>query len=196
MKANQVSFAQLWTSTCGALLTMTFHTFPRAAALTTSTAAPWAVLVSGGLALLLFWPVAATLARRPGKNLTDLALTAGGRPLAILTALLLGSFFVVTSGLGIRTVSEMVVTSMYPHTPQTFAMVSLAVTAALGAAMSPAGALWISSLYTWPMLISVLLVLVGNLGWGQFRNLVPMTGHGLLPVAREVLPLTSYASPL
>ena len=196
MKGTSVSFAQLWMSVCSALLTMAFHTLPRGAALITSTAAPWAILVSGGLALLLFWPVAATLARLPGKNLTDLALTAGGRSLAIAAALLLGGFAVASAGLGVRQVSEMVVTALYPHTPQTLAMVSLLAVAALGASMTPAGALWIGSLLTWPMLTSILVLVVGNVGWGQFRNLVPLTGHGVLPTARELLPLTSYASPL
>lgn len=196
MRKDQVSFTQLWTTICGALVTMAFHTLPSGAALATSTAAPWAILVSGGLALLMFWPVASALAQLPGKNLSDLALTAGGRALAIATALLLGGLFVISAGLGVRQVSEMVVTALYPHTPQTFAMVSLVTTAALGASMTPAVALWIGSLYNWPMLISILLLLAGNLGWGQFRNLVPLTGHGLLPTGLELLPLTSYAAPL
>ncbi|HYF91074.1 MAG TPA: GerAB/ArcD/ProY family transporter [Symbiobacteriaceae bacterium] len=196
MTRPRISPRQLWVVVLGSLLTTAFYTFPRAAAMATSTAAPWAILLSGGLGFLLFWPVVAKLARHPGKNLVDLAVIAGGRPLAIATALLLGGFFIGSAGISVRQVSEMVVTALYPHTPQTFAMTSLVAVGALGAAASPGGAIWVGSLFVWPMLFAIGVVCVGNLGWGQFRNVIPMSGHGLLPVALQLLPLTSYLDPL
>ena len=191
MKA-QISFRQLWLALASGMIVRTFYTFPRSVALSTSTAAPWAVLLAGGLSLLLFWPVASALARRPGKNLIDLALEAGGRPIAILTALLIGSILIGGTGIGIRQASEMAVTGFYPHTPQTFAMSSLILAGALGAALSPPGLIWTGAVAAIPTIGALLLVLVGNVAWGQFRHVLPPTGPGLLPVAAELLPMTSF----
>lgn len=192
MKPQEITPYQLWTSLIGSMLVRSFYTFPRAAALTASTAAPWAVLAAGAAAFLLFWPVAAALARRPGQNLIDLALAAGGRPLAIGVALPVAALLIGGTGIGLRQAAEMAVTGFFPHTPQTFAMASLIAAGALGAAMSPAGLVWIGAVSAWPALAALLLVLLGNLAWGQFRNVLPPAGPGLLPVAGELLPLTSY----
>ena len=62
--------------------------------------------------------------------------------------------------------------------------------------MAPPNAFWLASLYVWPTLASILLLLVGNVGWGQFRNAMPPFGHGIGPTLTEVLPLTSHFSPL
>lgn len=104
----------------------------------------------------------------------------------------MGAFFLSASGLGLRQISEMVVTAFFPHTPQTFAMAELIITSAAGAAMSPPGGPWVGSFYAGPALLSVLVVLLGNMGWGQFRNVLPATGPGLFPVLGEVIPLTSH----
>ncbi len=192
MKTGDMSLRHLWAAVLANLLVKSFHTLPRAIVVTTTTAGPWAILAAGAIALGLFWPVAAALARRPGQNLIDLALEAGGRPLAIITALTLGAFLVGSVGIELRQISEMAVTAIYPHTPQTFMMASMTLVSALGAAMSTAGLAWMGTIYAWPALYSILVILVGNLGWGQFRHVLPPTGPGLLPVAGELLPLTSH----
>lgn len=71
-------------------------------------------------------------------------------------------------------------------------MSAIALVAALGAAMGSSNLIWLGALWLWPTLLGFALVLVGNLGWGQLRNLLPLTGPGLLPVAAQVVPLTSH----
>ncbi len=192
MKQTTIPFHHLWISLAASMMVRSFYTFPRAAAIGTSTAAPWAILLAGGVTLLLFWPLAAVLAKRPGQNLIDLAVEVGGRPLAIGVALVLGALLIGGTGIGIRQASEMAVTGFYPHTPQTFAMVSLVLTACLGAALSPPSLIWIGAVSGPPTLGTLLLVLIGNLGWGRFRHIIPPTGPGLVPVMAQVLPLTSF----
>lgn len=118
MKADRIPLHHLWAAILVTIAGKALETVPRALALATTTAAPWAVLVTGAAAFLLFWPVAATLARRPGTGLIDLTQSAGGRPLAIATALVLSGFLLAGAGLSLRQASEMAVTAMYPHTPQ------------------------------------------------------------------------------
>ncbi|MFZ5824396.1 MAG: GerAB/ArcD/ProY family transporter [Bacillota bacterium] len=192
LQADRVAPYQVWTGVVSVLLVMTFHTFPRGVALSTLTAAPWMILLVGGLTLLLFWPVAAALARRPGHGLIDLALEAGGRPLAIAVAVLLCAFVIGASGMSVRQVSEMAITATYPHTPQTWIMSSLVLAGALGAHLRVPALLWIGMSYFWPSLIAILIVVVGNVAWGQFANITPIAGPGLLPLAGQALPLTSY----
>lgn len=192
MERRDVSLAQLWTTALAPFLVQAFQTMPRNFALRTATAAPWAILAVSLAAFVLFWPVAAALARRPGQNLVHLALAAGGRPLAMITALVVGVALIGTTGINLRMTSEMTTTSLYPHTPQTFVMVSMVGVAVVAAAISPPAIMWLTTLFTWPALISILLVLVGNVAWGQLANVRPVAGPGLWPVAREALPLTSY----
>lgn len=191
MNAPRIPSNQVWLAMAAVLLGKVFFPFPRNIAANASSAAPWAVLAAGAVTWLLFWPVAAALARRPGRNLIDLALTAGGRPLAIITALALASSVVPGAGNGVRMATEMVVTWFLPHTPQTFAMVGLVAVAALGAALAPADLVWIGAVAFWPTLFAVAVVVMGNVGWGFFREVLPASGTGLLPVAGTVLPATS-----
>lgn len=195
MKPGEISQHHLWTGTLGVMLVAAFYSLPRTVALLVSTAAPWALLLAGGVTFLMLLPVVRLLARGRGQNLTDLALEAGGRPLAIAVALLFNASILTGVGLSLRQASELVVTALYPHTPQTFAMSTLIIASAVGAALTPSGAFWLASLFAWPALVSILLLLVGNVGWGQLRNVMPATGHGIWPTLAEVIPLASAFSP-
>lgn len=46
--------------------------------------------------------------------------------------------------------------------------------------------------YTWPALAGIALVLIGNLPWGTLRNVLPLTGVGLLPATLEAVPNASH----
>ncbi|HEY3366261.1 MAG TPA: GerAB/ArcD/ProY family transporter [Symbiobacteriaceae bacterium] len=192
-KPAKISEGEFQRAMIATLVVRTFYASPAGAGEAVSTAAPWVVLLAGAAAALCFWPVAAALSRRPaGQNLVDLCLDAGGRPLAIVVTLAIGFFLVGSAGISLRQLSEMTVTAIYPHTPQTYAMVGLAVASTAGAAMDVAGLAWMGSVYAWPTVIVVLLVLAGNFGWTNYRAVLPLTGHGLLPIAGAVLPLSSY----
>lgn len=196
MRPDEISMQQLWVVVFGVLLVAAFYAFPRSAIEATATAAPWAILLAGSVAVLMLWPTVRALSRRPGQNLTDLALQAGGRPLAVASSLVLISIILTAVGFSLRQSSELVVTALYPHTPQTFAMTTTILVAALGAAMAPANLFWMAALTSWAIAFSILLLLLGTVGWGQLRNATPVTGHGILPTLREILPLTSYYTPL
>jgi spore germination protein KB len=174
------------------MLVDAFATLPRGITLKLSTAGPWAILVAGLIAFLLFWPVAASLTHRPGRGLIDLVQSAGGRPLAVIVTLLLGAYVIAAGGMSLRQFSEMAITSVFPHTPQTFLMSSLLGVAALCAAVSPAALVWVSATVTYPFVGAILIVVLGNFGWGKFALVLPPTGHGLLPAAGAIMPLTSY----
>ncbi|MGE5675001.1 MAG: GerAB/ArcD/ProY family transporter [Mycobacterium leprae] len=193
---NNVTPLRLLQTSFGGLLVASLFTLPRSMALRFSTAAPWCILLSGGVACLLVWPVLSAMARRPGSSLTDLALAAGGRPLAIAVTLILAGFLLIGAGLALREVSEMVVTALYPHTPQTFAMATLLVVISLGASIRPAGLLWVGAVYVAPLLLSITAILLGSVGWGQFRNALPLTGHGIVPALAQVIPSAAYFKPL
>lgn len=186
----------MWLAITSLMLAGSFDSFANGVAEAVSTASPWALVLAGGLALLLLWPVLALLAQRPGQNLVDLALQAGGRPLAIGLALVLTGSILTAAGLIVREVSELAVSALFPHTPQTFIMTSLIIAAALGAAMRPPGLIWIGLIYAGPVVLSLLLVIIGNLGWGEFSVLLPITGPGLGEVAWRLLPLTSHFAEL
>lgn len=196
MKPGQISVYHLWSGSFGLLVVAAFYSFPRSVAAQVFTAAPWAMLLAGVAVSLILLPTVLTLAGRTGQGLIDLAIQGGGRPLAVAVALLISAFSITSTGLSLRQASELAVTALFPHTPQTFAMSSMILASAVGAAMAPANAFWVASIFAWPALFSVLLLAVGSVAWGQFRNAMPPTGPGVLPVLMEVPALASYFSPL
>lgn len=176
------------------MLVRQFYAAPAGAAGEAGTAAPWAVLLAGAIAFLMLWPVLATLSARPGQSLADLAAEVGGRPAAIAVVAALTFYLIVSAGINLRQLSEMTVTAIYPHTPQTFAMATVTVAAVVGAVLDAAGLAWLGSIYAMPAAFSILLILVGNIGWTNYRAVLPLTGHGILPTALALVPMTSYFS--
>lgn len=196
MKPGQIPLQHLWSGIFGLLIVAAFYSFPRSVAAHVFTAAPWAILLAGAAVSAMLLPTVLALAGRTGQGLIDLALQGGGRGLAIAVAVLISAFSITSTGLSLRQASELAVTALFPHTPQTFAMSSMILASAAGAAMAPANAFWIASLFAWPALFSILLLAVGSVAWGQFRNALPPTESGVLPVLLEVPALTSHFSPL
>lgn len=142
------------------------------------TGAWLAVLLAGLLVCLLFWPVAAAVAATPGGTLISLARATAGAPGAVGTAFLVGGLLVYHTGLTLREASEMAVTMVFPHTPQTMAMVALVMGAVYGAYGGVDAIVFLCRAFL-PVLVSlILLVFVGTLGWGELRYLLPVWGHG------------------
>lgn len=143
-----------------------------------ATAGWLAVLLGGLFAFLLFWPVAARLATIPGGSLIGLARAAGGAFAAVLTALLIAGLLVWHSGLVLREASEMAVTAVYPHTPQTFAMVTLVAAALYGAFGGMDAIVFLCRAFLPVLLLVIFAILVGGSGWGEARYLLPLWGPG------------------
>src|SRR5687768_13255798 len=126
-------------ATMGILVSKVFYAFPRDAAMRSGAAAPWTELLTAGAAFLLILPVIKALAYRPGKNLVDLTLEVGGRPLAIASSLAVSAFLIGANAIRLRQISELAVTALLPFTPQTFLMGFLLCAGVAGAWISPQG---------------------------------------------------------
>lgn len=178
------------------LLAQAFHPYMLGALWVAGTGAWLSMLLSGLLAFALFWPAAAHVAAVPGSSLISLARAAGGAPAAVATALLAGGLLVYHSGLVLREASEMAVTLVYPHTPQTFAMVALVLCALYGALGGIDAIVFLCRAFLPLLVLMTVIVLVGSLGWGEFRYLLPFWGPGPAPLLlRTPLTMAIY-SPL
>lgn len=152
--------------------------------------AAWlATLLAGLVAFLLLWPVAAVLAARTGGGLIALARTAAGVPGAMATALLISGYVVSHSGLIFRQTTEMTVSAIYPHTPQTVATVALGGCILYGAYGGMAALVRLCRAFLPILVLAILLILAGSFGWGQARFLLPIwgPGPGLLPLRSVTL---------
>lgn len=178
------------------MLAQTFHPILFAVLRAGETAAWLAILVAGLLAIAMYWPVAAGIASLPGGNLIDLARAAMGAPGAIAAGVLVCSLLLYHSGMIIRQTSEMAISAVYTHTPQTFAMVTLVACVLYGAYGGLAALVRLSRLFLPFLVLAILLNLVGSLGWGEFRNLLPLWGPGPAALLGRSAGLTALYSPL
>lgn len=162
-----------------------------------SGTAGWLAFLLGGLLVgLLFWPVAGAVATSPGGTLISLARAAAGSPGAVGTALLVGGLLVYHAGLTLREASEMAVTMVFPHTPQTMAMVALVMGAAYGAYGGIDAIVFLCRAFLPVLLSLLLLVAIGTLGWGEFRYLLPLWGHGGRPLGVGSLLTVAIYTPM
>lgn len=143
------------------------------------TAAWLLALVGGGICALLLWPVAAALRAIPRGNLLDLAEAVLGRWGGMVTALLFASVPIFAAGMILRETSEMAVIAVFPHTPQTFATTALMIGALFVAWGEGSALVRVGRLLLPMLLISLVLVLIGTVGWGKLRFLLPLWGPGV-----------------
>jgi len=155
-----------------------------------------AVLLAGLLAILLYWPAAAALQRLGHGNLIDLARQAGGAPGEMAVALILGAALVFDAGAVMRETAEMTISFAYPHTPQTFAMVAVTMCALYGSSGRTVGIIRLGRLFLPGLLLTVLLVIAGSVGWGEPRFLLPLWGTGLQRILGDQVPLLSLFLPV
>lgn len=143
--------------------------------------ASWLLALSaGGVAALLAWPVAAALRVMPDNaDLPGLVQAVVGRPGLILVALLYGSGIMFASGMVLRETSEMALSAVFPHTPQTFVTVALLVGAVHIAWGGDSSLVRLGRTLLPMLLTSLLLVLFGTVGWGEGRYLLPFLGPGM-----------------
>jgi spore germination protein KB len=153
-------------------------------ALRAGDTAAWATpLIAGTLALLLYLAAALMLGAFPGgSNLISLARAAGGEPAAIVTGLLVCGPLVFDCGLFIRRIAESAVTHLYPHTPQTFAMVALGLCVLYGAYGGLADLVRLGRLLLPLVVLAIAVILIGPLPWCDVRNLLPLWGPGVGPL--------------
>lgn len=126
--------------------------------------------------------------RREGEGLGELCARAVGdkaaRPLLLLSALWL-SFY---AGFALRAGAERFITTIYPHSTPAVFIITLGLLGAL-AALGPSRSLARTAKLVLPLLAGALgLILFTALLSVKKENLLPVTGHGLLPVLRGTLP--------
>jgi spore germination protein KB len=194
---EQFGSQSLAAATAAVFLAIPFQPTLGFLALRAGETAAWATpLIASLVALMLYLPVALQVAALAGEaNLIGLARAAAGEPGAILMGLLVSAFLVFTSGLAIRRVAESAVTHLYPHTPQTFAMVALALCALYGAYGGVEALVRLGRLLLPIFLLTILVILVGPLPWCNVRNLLPFWGPGPGALLRRSLSLTGVYSP-
>lgn len=142
--------------------------------------AGWILMLLGTITAIGFtWPIAAILQRTGQRDLIDLARAGLGRWATVLLALVLVTGTSFVSGMIVRETSEMAISAVFPHTPQTLATVSLLAGAVYVAVGDSASLVRLGRVLLPWVLVAILLVLAGSIGWGEFRYLLPLWGPGL-----------------
>jgi hypothetical protein len=145
------------------------------------TAAWLLILIAGAMVTLMVWPAAAALRRLPGGNLHDLVCAAFGKWGAVIHAPLLAATLLFVCAIVLRETSEMALTANFPHTPQTVAVITLLTPAVLTAATDKTALIWAAHLTIAPVMVGLLVILAGTIGWATPGFLAPYLGPG--PVA-------------
>lgn len=141
--------------------------------------AAWlAAVMATLLTLLLTWPVAAVLKRMPQGSLIDLVQASVGRVGLILYAILIAGLFSYSGGLVLRETSEMALSAFFPHTPQTFATTALLLGSVYAAFGTSSSLVRFGRSMLGLILIAMLLITLGTMGWGNPRYLLPFWGPG------------------
>lgn len=150
--------------------------------------AAWLLLLCAGLVgSFLAWPVAAALRTIPNGSLAELIRSVLGRPGLIVTALLYGAGILFASGMVLRETSEMALSAVFPHTPQTFITVAMLVGSVYVAWGEASALVHLGRILLPLLLVSVAMILLGTMGWGEARYLLPLLGPGV-PELVTVLP--------
>lgn len=195
---SQASAYGSWSLAAAALavlLAQEFHPSMLAALWAGQTAGWLAILVAGWIALLLYWPVAARLQALPGATLITLARTAAGTTGAVITALVVLALLVFHCGLIMHETAAMAVSSLYPHTPESFGVVSLTLCTLIGAYSGTAGLVRLNRTFLPILVLGLVLVLMGSLGWGNLRLLLPFWGPGPAPLLVGSVGLAAFYTP-
>lgn len=148
--------------------------------LETGQTASWLMALLSGLAgAALIWPVAAALRRIPRGTMIDLAEAALGRWAGVATGLLFPAAIAFAGGMILRETSEMTLSAVFPHTPQTFVVTAMLIGAIYIAWGNGPALVRMGTLVLPTLLVALVLVLGGTVGWGELRYLTPLWGPGL-----------------
>lgn len=178
------------------LLAIPFHPIVGYMALRVGDTAAWlAVLMAGTLSAGVFWIAAAALTRLSSGDLIALARSAAGAPGAIITALLVAGYLVIYSGFVIRRTAEMAVTSIYPHTPQTFPIVALTIAILYCTYGGLPGLIRLFKGFLPFLVLAILVIFFGTVTWGEVSYLFPFWGPGAGLVMSRSIPLMDLFSP-
>lgn len=178
-----------------ALLAQSFHSVMLAPVWAGETAAWLAALISAVLASCLFWLVLSGLKSLPGASLVGMGRTALGRTGAIVTSLLVTGALVYHTGFVLRQTAEMAVSSAYPLTPQTFAVVALLGAVLVGANSELNALVRLARFLLLILIIAILFIVVAVAGWGEPRNLLPFWGPGPGALFVRSIPLMAIYTP-
>lgn len=195
MQKQQVGSWSLAGAGATVLIVQDYHPIVLAALRAGDTGAWIGMLAAGLLAAALLWPVILCLQRIPGGNLVSLARAAAGIPGAMGTAILVGGILVFQTGFVLRQTAEMAVSSVYPHTPQTFAVTALVLCILYGAWGGTGSLIRLCRLFLPILLLSIALVLVGTYPWGELHYLMPLWGPGAGALLRRSVLLTAMYAP-
>lgn len=137
------------------------------------------VLLSGAVAAMLIWPVAAALAGMPRGTLIDLVQSVAGKPGGILYALSVLGLTIFGGAMILRETSEMAISAVYPHTPLTFATTAILLGAVYVGVGDSSSVVRFGRVFLPALLLALLLFLMGTIGWGELAFLRPFWGPGV-----------------
>lgn len=160
------------------------------------TAAWLSAAAAGLMAAPAYWVAARAVAALPGGDLISLARAAAGVPGAVATALAVAGVLVFHGGLVLRETAEMAVSSLYPHTPQTFALISLVLPVLYGALGGTAALVRLCRAFLPLLMLATLLSLAGAMGWGEARFLLPFWGPGPAALLGRSVAVTGLYKPV
>jgi spore germination protein KB len=198
VRAVRPAYGSRSLAACGMMLveTQAYHPLMVVLLQRGQTAAWMLALLSGLLAALSIWPVAAVLRRFPGRTIIEIADMTLGRGAAVAAGLLLAGSLSFIGGMILRETSEMAITAAYPHTPQTVATVTILLGAVYVAWGNGAHLVRLTRILLPMLLGSVLLVVVFNVAWGRMSHLLPLWGPGIPTLLAGVPSLASFYAPL
>lgn len=178
------------------MLTQAFHSLLLVPLRAGETAAWLVVWLGGVVAFALYWPVARRVAALPGGNLIDLARVVAGPPGAVVAGVICSGLLVLHSGFVLREITEMAVSANFPHTPLTFALASTVAGTLYVARGRLDGVVRLCRLLLPVLVLTILLALLGTLGWGEWRFLLPFWGPGPGRLFRAAVGQAALYAPL
>lgn len=196
MSQEQFGSWSLASAAVAVLLAEFFEPVLLAAVHAGETAAWLAMLLAGLFAILLFWPAAAFMERLPKGNLVNIARSIAGIPGAVAVGVAVSGLVIFHTGLILRETSEMATSAIFPHTPQTVAMVTLGICAVVGAWGGLPGIIRLARSFMPLLVLAAALLLVGALPWSQFTFLQPFWGPGPLPLLGNSFLLAALFAPM
>jgi|GEM_PF-2336038 len=178
------------------VLSRGFHPIVLAALEVGETAGWLAMLLAGLMSASMYGAFSYWTRRLPSGSLDGLARAAAGRLGSMAMACLVAGLLIHHAGLVTRETSEMAVSAIYPHTPQTFPTTGLVLCTLFGAWSGLSSLARLCRGFLALQLFAMAVLLAGPVAWGNIRYLLPFWGPGpAILIGRSFL-LTSMFSPV
>lgn len=176
IKEGHVGYREALALTVVVVTAKIFTVFPQYLIRETGNAAWLEVLISTGLSVLAFFPIAALLARFPGKTSIEIVEEVLGPAIGLPANLLGIAFYLFLLGILLREFTEIVASTVLPFTPVSVITMTLLLAVGYGAYSgleTVSRAAWLLGPWLLAGMIAVFLI---SLRWAKLTNLLPFWG--------------------